>query len=171
MNARKKAQKLDKKRLKAQRKSAASTPIVVPLMSGVATAKTITSRPRLKVSPEVLGRSRLAPSRNDLGITASALNGISEAFRPAPPPPGVVPAGVKPMAMDQDLGAWSQGLSGWTENLTWLGVPFLAELAQRAEYRQIIETHAKEKPPTVRHAFMPSSRPRVLILDASGWRD
>lgn len=99
-------------------------------------------RPRMKVSAEALGRSRLAPT-SGLGVTSSPLTG-APAFRAAPPPPGVVPEGVRPMAMDEDLGQWAHGLSGWTENLTWLGMPFLAELAQRAEYRQITETIAKE---------------------------
>jgi phage-related protein (TIGR01555 family) len=102
---------------------------------------------RLQIAPEALGRSRLAPSR-DLGIGMTSMpiapGRGSAAFHVPRPPPGVVPDGVRPMAMDADLGVWSSGLSTWTENLSWLGMPFLAELAQRAEYRQIAETFAKE---------------------------
>ena len=69
---------------------------------------------------------------------------------PAKPPHGVVPDDIQPMAMDEDLfgafepqiNAWA-GLSGYAE-LTWLGYPYLAELSQRSEYRQIVETLAKE---------------------------
>jgi phage-related protein (TIGR01555 family) len=97
---------------------------------------------RLQVSPEALGRSRLPPPVSPLGVTTTL--GASEAFRAAKPPPGVVPDGVRPMAMDADLALFATGLSRYTENLAWMGMPFLAELAQRAEYRQIVETLAKE---------------------------
>lgn len=88
---------------------------------------------RARVSPETLGRSRLAAPRDPL-----------ETFRPARPAPGVVPQGVAPMALDENLGAWTSGLSETTGGLGWLGIPFLAELSQRSEYRQIVETIAKE---------------------------
>ena len=67
-----------------------------------------------------------------------------DVFRPAKPPPGVVPTNVKPMAMDEDFGSAWGGYGARSENLNWLGYPFLAELAQRSEYRQITETLAKE---------------------------
>ena len=97
----------------------------------------------MQVSLEALGRSRLPPV-SPLGITTTEINGPNATFRAAKPPPGVVPDGVTPMAMDADLGVFTGGLSAYTENLSWMGMPFLAELAQRAEYRQIVETLAKE---------------------------
>jgi uncharacterized protein len=69
---------------------------------------------------------------------------------PAKPPLGVVPDDVHPMAMDEDLfGAFEPQINTWAgesgyAELTWLGYPYLAELSQRSEYRQIVETLAKE---------------------------
>ena len=69
---------------------------------------------------------------------------------PARPAVGVVPDNVQPMAMDEDLfGAFEPQISAWAgasgyAELTWLGYPYLAELSQRSEYRQIVETLAKE---------------------------
>jgi hypothetical protein len=70
-------------------------------------------------------------------------------FRVAQPPPGVVPEGVPSMAQDSVMG----GALGWAgtfanhvfaEGLEFLGYPYLAELAQRPEYRVITETIATE---------------------------
>lgn len=67
------------------------------------------------------------------------------------PAPGVVPATV---AMDQAVPAtyaqaanalMSWGLEGrFHEGIGFLGYPYLAELAQRPEYRQIVETYARD---------------------------
>ena len=46
--------------------------------------------------------------------------------------------------MDENFGAEWGGYGARSENINWLGYPFLAELSQRAEYRQITETLAKE---------------------------
>jgi hypothetical protein len=65
----------------------------------------------------------------------------------AAPPPGVVPEGAATMAQDDALTglyAYASASNVWGEGLQWFGYPFLAELAQRAEYRQISETLAKE---------------------------
>ncbi len=67
------------------------------------------------------------------------------------PPPGVRPANDGPaLAMDDafstssgSIGAWAQGQL-WGEGLFFPGYPYLAELAQRPEYRNIIETIAEE---------------------------
>ena len=76
------------------------------------------------------------------------------------PPPGVRPTNdpsPKGMAMDEAQfgevagaggfggawGAWAQG-GMWGEGLWFLGYPYLAELAQRTEYRNITETVAEE---------------------------
>src|SRR6185437_1748375 len=57
--------------------------------------------------------------------------------------------GVKPMAMDE--APWGGGSdfgglvdSQFGEGMHWLGFPYLAELSQRAEYRSIVETVARD---------------------------
>ena len=69
------------------------------------------------------------------------------------PPPGVRPkdAPIKPgMAMDDASGvpggAWGAWATAglWGEGLAFPGYPYLAELAQRPEYRNIVETLAEE---------------------------
>nr|WP_321986157.1 DUF1073 domain-containing protein [uncultured Lichenicoccus sp.] len=70
-------------------------------------------------------------------------------FRFPEPPPGVVPKGAATMAQDDALGsaygyAGNGGLIGGGEGLHWLGYPYLAELAQRPEYRRISEIIARE---------------------------
>ena len=64
----------------------------------------------------------------------------------AVPAPGVVPEGAAIMAQDDALtGLYSFAQSGfYGEGLRWLGYPYLAELAQRPEYRRISETIARE---------------------------
>lgn len=63
------------------------------------------------------------------------------------PPPGVVPDGAS-MATDQALSnlyGWAETYGGiWGEGLAFPGYPYLAELAQRAEYRRPTEQIAKE---------------------------
>ena len=72
-----------------------------------------------------------------------------DTFRPADPPPGVVPSGAPSMAMDDNISSFT----GWAgssigsiiaEGEVFLGYPYLAELSQRAEYRTISETIATE---------------------------
>ncbi len=65
------------------------------------------------------------------------------------PPPGVVPADQPTMAQDTALSSassWAGGYYGYafTEGLEFLGYPYLAELAQRPEYRRIVEVIATE---------------------------
>ena len=86
-------------------------------------------------------------------IGAFALAQARAAGRPAPPSPwqvaepapGVVPSG---MAMDWQAGAQAN-LYGWaqtgafSEGVTFLGYPYLAELLQRPEYRQIVKKYAE----------------------------
>lgn len=94
-----------------------------------------------KISDELLAKTRVRPGRT------SAFAAI-DIFAPAKPPPGVLPPG---MAMDAVTTpaalAWSAGFVGlgaFAEGLTFLGYPYLAELAQRPEYRVISETIATE---------------------------
>lgn len=67
------------------------------------------------------------------------------------PPPGVLPEGETSLAMDSQpnvvaAGAWAGGYYGaaFTEGLEFLGYPYLAELAQRPEYRRMVEVIATE---------------------------
>jgi hypothetical protein len=71
---------------------------------------------------------------------------MARIFAPAKPMRGVVPDGVIPMAMDDLNNPMSLygGYQGITEGMAWLGYPYLAELAQRTEYRRMSETIAKE---------------------------
>jgi phage-related protein (TIGR01555 family) len=65
-------------------------------------------------------------------------------FSPARPPRGVVPAGTKPMALDDYGLSMFSDYQGMFSGAQWLGYPFLAELAQIPEYRLVSETIAKE---------------------------
>ena len=105
-----------------------------------APAPSLTPRP-LRVSDDALAALRGMPPRR------SPFMGVPT------PPPGVRPAGDKPpvgMAMDEasgpaggEWGIWAQeGL--WGEGLWFMGYPYLAELSQRPEYRNISETVAEE---------------------------
>lgn len=66
-------------------------------------------------------------------------------FAPAQPPKGVVPDGVKPMALDDaGMGMFGGEYAGFASGAQWLGYPFLSELTQIPEYRLVSETIAKE---------------------------
>lgn len=93
---------------------------------------------RLKVSPSAVAASRRKPTSNI----------VAPFSFPKPPPSVVVPKG---MAMDAqpnlvDTAAWAGGYYGWafTEGLEFLGYPYLSQLAQRPEYRRIVEVMATE---------------------------
>jgi hypothetical protein len=65
----------------------------------------------------------------------------------ARPPPGVVPDDVfAGIAADASLGSlYSYGqTNAFTDGMQWLGYPYLSELAQRPEYRRMVEQTAKE---------------------------
>jgi hypothetical protein len=69
-----------------------------------------------------------------------------QAFTFKPPAPGVKPADAPSMAQDSDVAAlygWASAEAGG-EGIGWLGYPYLAELAQRPEYRRGAEIMAKE---------------------------
>ncbi len=123
-------------------------PIALPVVPERAE---LTPRP-LQISPELVefvrqqgpkGPRKGGPSHN----RQSPFLGIPE------PPPGVRPRSApvpKGMAMDDasqvaggTWGAWAtQGL--WGEGLAFPGYPYLAELSQRAEYRNGVDTIAEE---------------------------
>jgi uncharacterized protein len=93
-----------------------------------------------KISDETLLRAGSAPAKRNVNP-----------FKVAVPPPGVLPEGVPAPSMAQDSAMG--GALGWAgtfanqvfaEGLEFLGYPYLAELAQRPEYRVITETIATE---------------------------
>lgn len=94
-------------------------------------------RAALRVSDEVVARSRI-------------VKGAPNPFAVAQHPPGVLPSSDVAMAMDDAItaaGSWAagatlEGIAG--EGIHFLGFPYLAELAQRPEYRRISETIATE---------------------------
>ena len=99
----------------------------------------------MRISFEALAASRLP---------ATPAAEPMSAWRVTPPLPGVMPSaegnGNASLAMDYDslygaiAGGGFGGLDGLGEGLGFLGYPYLAELAQRPEYRRISETIAKE---------------------------
>lgn len=74
----------------------------------------------------------------------------SQVFAMAKPMPGVVPKGKATIAMDEAietaLGWAAQSIyaGAFQQGVTFLGYPYLAELAQRAEYRRVSEVIATE---------------------------
>lgn len=108
-------------------------------MKGKKKAKKIAKKKGVFVTPEVVARSR-QPATPPVAV-----------FSIPKPAPGVVPEG-HGMAMDDGLvqsANWANGgliaqASSFGGNLSFLGYPFLSELAQRPEYRRISETIATE---------------------------
>jgi uncharacterized protein len=93
-----------------------------------------------KIGDDVLLRASSKPAKR-------AVN----PFKIAVPPPGVLPDGVPAPSMAQDSAmggalGWAGGFTNqvFAEGLEFLGYPYLAELAQRPEYRVITETIATE---------------------------
>lgn len=100
---------------------------------------------RMKINPDLLARAKAMRPRGKLDQSKPRV----DPFAVYQPPPGVVPAGHK-LAMDEALSgaltwATQATISGmWTEGLTFLGYPYLAELSQRPEYRVISSVIATE---------------------------
>lgn len=113
-----------------------------------------------RVEPIIIERDTLTSP--PLRITPGALDELRRSGKPArvnpfvglpKPPPGVRPADApvgSGMAMDDASGApggvWGAWATGnlWGEGLAFPGYPYLAELQQRPEYRNIIGTLAEE---------------------------
>jgi uncharacterized protein len=119
--------KRKKPKAKAARKPAAAKAIDIPAFLP-------------KISDDALLRAGAAPAKAN-----------ANPFKVAVPPPGVLPDGVEPPSMAQDSAFG--GALGWAgsfanqvfaEGLEFLGYPYLAELAQRPEYRVITDTIATE---------------------------
>lgn len=123
---------------KAMAAGVAAPAVAVPveLPSGQLTS------PPLRIADGVLTFLQQGPNKQ----THSPFTGIPT------PPPGVRPTGQlvpKGMAMDAApnpggaIGAWATG-GLWGEGLFFPGYPYLAELAQRPEYRHMVETLAEQ---------------------------
>jgi uncharacterized protein len=115
------------KKKKAEGKAKAGKPIDIPAFLP-------------KISDDVLLRASAAPAKPKVNP-----------FKIAMPPPGVLPpdAPAPSMAQDSAMGSalgWAGAFGGqaFAEGLEFLGYPYLAELAQRPEYRVITETIATE---------------------------
>lgn len=112
--------------------------------------------PRFAISGEATARFRAR--YQDKVVSLADEDRVRRLLRPAEPLPGVVPKERRRdvmLAMDQDLLSTGSGIDPsllWPtlglapefSNLIWLGYPYLSELSQRSEYRQLIETTAME---------------------------
>ena len=107
--------------------------------------------PAQRTEPVLVQAAKRRPSPVSLDALAHARvskRPLEHPFRMPDVAPGVLPAGQK-LAMDNAVGSpmsWAAGIvgsGGYEEGLGFLGYPYLAELAQRPEYRQISETIAR----------------------------
>ena len=95
--------------------------------------------PKMRIPTDVLLAARRKTAKREV-----------KPFAIPKPPPGVVPEGAPTLAMDTAIGqvnGWAGGYYGaeaFTEDLEFLGYPYLAELAQRPEYRRMVEVIATE---------------------------
>lgn len=103
--------------------------------------------------PRVRDEPRLAVSEKkkmDWGRVAPSVGAppLRDVFKPYTPPPGVQGCGQSALAMDSGA-ATGATLMNWigeaiSEGVVFLGYPRLAEMAQRAEYRNMVEILATE---------------------------
>lgn len=112
-------------------------------------------QPEKPVEPNV---ERPAMRISELAVGRSMSNGEPKAqpFKPAVMPPFIKAEMEKQslpeLAMDSNIGAastwagsyWGPNGYAFTEGLEFLGYPYLAELAQRPEYRRMVEIMAQE---------------------------
>jgi hypothetical protein len=94
-------------------------------------------------------RKKRPPLISDMAAARFRARPRLDSFRAADPPPGVIPVGANTLAMDANISlasGWAgQTLSpGGDFGHTFLGYPYLSELAQRPEYRTISETISTE---------------------------
>lgn len=101
------------------------------------------------MAPGKKSRQLSLPLISDMAVARFRPRPHLDPFRPADPPPGVVPLGGSTLAMDANISS----LSGWaggaldpiiSQGGLFLGYPYLSELAQRPEYRTISETISTE---------------------------
>lgn len=128
--------KMERRARRAERKKRSDAP-----PASLRTEMDQQQKARIAISDTMLARARTKVR----GDWAAA----EDIFRPAVPPKGVVPAGEALLAQDADIGSMTAWASSWfgsavAEGVTFLGYPYLSELATRAEYRVISETLATE---------------------------
>jgi phage-related protein (TIGR01555 family) len=108
------------------------------------TKKSLTPKAKqIKIREDVLAKAAKKEQRLIEQIDISRLFSITK------PPPGVVPEGAATLGMDSCISSsinWATGAFGsaFAEGQLFLGYSYLAELAQRPEYRVITETIATE---------------------------
>lgn len=129
--------KLSKKKLKKQSAKIAD---VIP-KKGV----------QLEAIAQFKAMKPVRPNELDLYTTMPRTKeSVRKVFRAAQPPPNVKVPEDHPMAMDDGMTmSWAAEddfmlSSSYTEGVQWLGYPYLAELAQRPEYRRLSESIARE---------------------------
>lgn len=105
---------------------------------------------KLTTAPEPPKPARVEPrmrvSDALLAATAAKKKPACNPYDLPIPPPGVIPHDAPTMAMDSSItqvGNWA-GNMGYGDGMYFLGFAYLAELAQRPEYRRISEVVAKE---------------------------
>ncbi len=116
--------------------------------------KALSHKPPMR-QPSSSGKTKslFAHDMRSIAARAGAKKPFVDPFRPAVHPPEATPPKGKGLAMDEQafFGAnrslgWAGGIAAaaWTEGQQFLGYPYLAELAQRPEYRVISEIIAEE---------------------------
>lgn len=104
--------------------------------------------PKAKKSDHfVVTDSMLAFARGKMNASKTLAR---EVFKQAMPMPGIVPTGNPSLAMDDNMSnaiAWAANAiyaGAFQQGVTFMGYPYLSELATRAEYRRISEVIATE---------------------------
>lgn len=106
-------------------------------------------RPRVEVMADTVGHPppmRISQRTLDAASTQPELLAQTP-WEIAKPAPGVVPEDVmREIAEDASIGSlYGYGqTNSFTDGMQWLGYPYLSELAQRPEYRRMVEQIAKE---------------------------
>lgn len=138
-----------RKQLKAARKAVKRKRVRKPKVSVVPTPAPSRRRADNVLSMAVARAKALKDNRLRLDAMPAQPD-ASLVFKAWEPPPGVLPKGVKPMAMDDAMTTsslqWATQSIGvyWQEGLTFMGYPYLSELTLRPEYRVISEVIATE---------------------------
>lgn len=118
-------------------------------------AKTLAAKPALKKADKprktIIPDGVVVGSSDRKRLAGDGIKDIAKYLTPAAPPPGVVPKGSPKIAMDEgvsgEFNAWlanSYYNLAFIEGYTFLGYPYLSQLAQISEYRQVSETIATE---------------------------
>ncbi|HEY0120637.1 MAG TPA: DUF1073 domain-containing protein [Rhizobium sp.] len=124
-------------------------PLVARGVQAAPAKPAVTAKPAIAADAQPEGVRR--PSVSTKALLKSMEKPAKRQARPFTipnPAPGVLPAGGATLAMDSQIlaaGSWAGGYNqSFTEGLEFLGYPYLAELAQRPEYRRIVEVIATE---------------------------